>query len=52
MKPDNQRFGAERLSRTQGYIGAWAFSAIGNPAYGFEIDEVLSRFGSFPEYRV
>jgi hypothetical protein len=43
---------AEHLSRTQGYVGAWAFSAIGNPTYGFEIDEVLSRFGSFPDYRV
>ena len=43
---------AERLSRTQGYIGAWAFRAIGNPTYGFEIDEVLHRFGSFPDYRV
>ena len=43
---------AERLSRSPGYIGAWAFMAIGNPTYGFEIDEVLHRFGSFPDYRV
>jgi hypothetical protein len=40
------------FSQTQSYIGAWAFSAIGNLTYGFEIDEVLSRFGSFPDYRV
>jgi signal transduction histidine kinase len=42
----------ERLSRSPGYIGPWAFRAIGNPAYAFEIDEVLHRFGSFPDYRV
>jgi hypothetical protein len=43
---------AEQLWQTQGYLGAWAFSAIGNPTYGYEVDEVLSRFGSFPDYRV
>ena len=40
----------ERLSRSPGCIGGWAFSAIGKPTYAFEIDEVLSRFGSFPDY--
>jgi hypothetical protein len=34
---------AEHLSQTQGYLGAWAFSAISNPTYGFEIDEVQIR---------
>jgi hypothetical protein len=43
---------AESLSRSQGYIGAWAFSAVGDQTYGFAVDEVLSRFGSFPDYRV
>jgi hypothetical protein len=43
---------AERLSRTQGYIGGWAFTAVGDQTYGYEIEKVLSRFGSFPDYRV
>jgi hypothetical protein len=42
---------AERLSQAQGYIGAWAFAAVGRPTYGYEIDKVF-RFGSFPDYRV
>jgi chloramphenicol 3-O-phosphotransferase len=43
---------AERLSQSPGYIGGWAFTAEGNPTYGFEISRVLGRFGSFPDYRV
>jgi hypothetical protein len=41
---------AERMSREQGHIESWAFTAVGNPTDGFSIDEVLSRFGSFPDY--
>jgi hypothetical protein len=38
---------AERMSRNDGYLGAFAFSAIGDPASGFIVADVLVQFGSF-----
>ena len=39
---------AEKMSRTSGYIGAWAFSHSGDPNIGWVKDaKVLRRFGWF-----